>query len=397
MGRLIGLVAVIAVLAPAALGGAASPPAPLLGVAWAAGNAQLTRLDPSSLLPVGPRLSVGTHTQGWSTSSDGRMLVLADERGELLFVDAHTLRRAGTHTLPREPNVVATAWLGSRLVAVDENLDAVDVTVIDARHRVVHARTFTSSFLASGHTATSVVLLLAPRFHVGPVTVLRIGNDGRIASTRLTAIRGGFEGLVDPRSAKAKTVRPAFVVDPESGRALVVAADGTAASVDIRTMRSTIHHLGLRGGPLLAKEFENGPIRDGVWLGNGLLAVAGWNGHHGARPTPAGAELVDTRNWTAHMLDPRATAVARAGDTIVTAHTSWQGGTGGGLRGYALDGTLRFHALGDASLSLMATTSARVVVVDTADGSTSIVDASSGAVLRTDSSDANPVMPLAAG
>src|SRR3954452_9456338 len=154
--RLIGLVSVIAVLVPAALGSAVSPAAPLLGVEWVSGDAQLMRLDPSSLLPVGPRLSVGTHLQGWSTSADGRTLVLADERGELLFVDTGTLRRAGTHTLPDGPNVVATAWLGSRLVAIDENLDAVDVTVIGARQRVVHARTFTSSFLASRSTPRSV-------------------------------------------------------------------------------------------------------------------------------------------------------------------------------------------------------------------------------------------------
>jgi hypothetical protein len=143
-----------------------------------------------------------------------------------------------------------------------------------------------------------------------------------------------------------------------------------------RVARSSVRAAALKGN-------EEGQFRDGFWVGNGLVAVAGYDGHAGKPPTPAGAQLIDTRTWTAQVLDSGATAVSRAGDVLLTVAALWeQGAAGSGLRGFALDGSPRFHLLGSTPLWIVGTTPSRAVVQKTNSGAAMLVDIQGGRLLR---------------
>src|SRR5262249_20668750 len=74
-----------------------------------------------------------------------------------------------------------------------------------------------------------------------------------------------------------------------------------------------------------------GPQRTAYWLGNGLLAVAGSDGF-----VPTGLKLVDTRDWSARVVDKSSEAVTLAGGLLVG--SSWPN-----FAGYSLDGTQRYR------------------------------------------------------
>jgi hypothetical protein len=54
--------------------------------------------------------------------------------------------------------------------------------------------------------------------------------------------------------------------------------------------------------------------RRGVWLASGLVVVSGSDYSIDGGQKPAGATVIDTRDWSAHELDPDASAVERTGD-----------------------------------------------------------------------------------
>ena len=81
--------------------------------------------------------------------------------------------------------------------------------------------------------------------------------------------------------------------------------------------------------------------RGAVWIGADRVGVYGWNeSYEGPRHvrTTSGVRIVDVRSGVAAMLDETALRAEIHGDTLLT-----HGGTA--LRGYWLDGTLRFELL----------------------------------------------------
>jgi hypothetical protein len=114
----------------------------------------------------------------------------------------------------------------------------------------------------------------------------------------------------------------------------VVAAGAPVAEVDLTTLRVGYHRLATPTSPLRrlanwlvppakAKGATDGPARRALWLGEGLLAVAGLdaeasNTRQGAREVlrPSGLELIDTRSWTVRMVDPRTSGIQLAGGRL---------------------------------------------------------------------------------
>ncbi|HKX71232.1 MAG TPA: hypothetical protein VJM75_08395, partial [Acidimicrobiales bacterium] len=81
--------------------------------------------------------------------------------------------------------------------------------------------------------------------------------------------------------------------------------------------------------PAAAKGATDGPARSALWLGDGLVAVAGrddvaTNTSQGAGQVhqPSGLQLVDTRTWTVRMLDPHTSGITLAGGRLFA--TGWR-------------------------------------------------------------------------
>lgn len=118
-------------------------------------------------------------------------------------------------------------------------------------------------------------------------------------------------------------------------------------------------------------------VRRALWLGGERvvfgqeLVVA-----NGARleRTPAGVTLVDTRRWTAHLLERRASKARLVGSTLLV-----YGGSVG-LRGYGVRGEPAFHLFGNAHVHQVEA-GGQLAYALTAD-SVCIVDPLSGVLVR---------------
>jgi hypothetical protein len=91
-----------------------------------------------------------------------------------------------------------------------------------------------------------------------------------------------------------------------------------------------------------------------VWLGDGLLAISGETGGTlDLDVSAAGVSIVDTRTWTACLLDPRPTHVAVSDGVLLTWGGAEFGELGGtGLVGYDLSDGERWHRFGRQYLDL---------------------------------------------
>jgi hypothetical protein len=115
--------------------------------------------------------------------------------------------------------------------------------------------------------------------------------------------------------------------------------------------------------PQARAKADQGPTRQAVWLGRGLLAVTGFDAHAGVDPrggqaewqTPAGLKLIDTRAWSVRTLEPRAARVAIVSDRLLAFGALWdsreQKLSGSGLTAFGLDGSRRYHLYGDEPVS----------------------------------------------
>jgi hypothetical protein len=167
----------------------------------------------------------------------------------------------------------------------------------------------------------------------------------------------------------------------------VVGADEPIAEIDLAAMSVTYH-----GGSRTLAKAVSGPERAAMWLGNGMVAVAGVDssvttdaqGRLRQARTPSGLALIDTRAWTARLLQPDAAAATVVGRSLLaygTGYDSAGGITGSGLTIYGLDGTPRLHlfgrtpiwdvrARGGLAYAFVADRDGRVLVVDPVAGRT---------------------------
>jgi len=365
---------------------ALAPATPLYGIAGPR-PVGLVRVDRQTLRALpGRRLPLAAHTFGWSFSPDGSKLAIgSDGSGEVRLVDLRRWRVLGDVKVrvARRGSVLATAWAGaSRVLAVVVSpgccgLGDTTVAGIDAqRPRLLWQRRLGGSLQGGQRFRRSLVLVLGPRGRaLGPSRLVVVGPDGRVRSVPLAEIRSGSEavGGGDPSRFLVREWNPALAVDPSAARAFVVQAGAPVAEIDLRTLRVRYHELSepisLLGRlhdwlePKPQAKAQEGPNRQALWLGHGLLAVTGTDTHaslgapgrEAQWDTAAGLKLIDTRRWTIRTIDSDATSVVRVGGVLLASSLLWDSRTskftGSGLTGYALDGSRSFHRYGNDPIS----------------------------------------------
>jgi hypothetical protein len=377
---------------------ALAPATPLYGIAGPR-PVGLVRVDPLTLRALpGRRLPLAAHTFGWSFSPDGSKLAIgSDGSGEVRLLDLRRWRVLGDMKVrvARRGSVLATAWAGgSRVLAVVVSpgccgLGDTTVAGIDAqqRPRLLWQRRLGGSLQAGQRFRRSLVLVLGPRGRaLGPSRLALVGPDGRVRFAPLAQIRSGSEAIGggDPSRFLVREWNPGLAVDPSAARALVVQAGAPVGEVDLRTLRVRYHELSepisLLGRlhdwlePKAEAKAQEGPNRQALWLGHGLLAVTGTDTHASLAAsgreaqweTPAGLKLIDTRRWSIRTLDTAATRAEFVSGTLLAFGFRWDSRTGklsgSGLTGYALDGSRTFHRYGDDPISGMEPLGARILV-----------------------------------
>jgi hypothetical protein len=141
---------------------------------------------------------------------------------------------------------------------------------------------------------------------------------------------------------------PGIVADPAGRRVYVVPGGGPVAEVDVASLAVTYHRLGRSASPLqrltrwwappAEAKIISGPWRNALWLGDGQLAVTGYDGsakgHH--LEIPSGLELIDTGNWTERQVDRHSSSAMLAAGRLLAFGTAFGTGQGGANQGYGL-------------------------------------------------------------
>jgi hypothetical protein len=361
--------------APVALPGvpAAGAPAPVLAIISDKPTV-LARLDPRSLRPLpGRRVNLGESVAGYDFSADHSTLVLGDnDQAALVVVDVAGMRPLGRVVLePGGGAPLALAWLGPRRVAaVTGGVDGASLVLVDPLARRVLTRQRLGGMLAgAARLPGRLVLLLTPDSAIGPARLAVVDDRGALRAVTLRGIVAGFESsAVEEPGAVGRQRVAGLAVDAAGGRTFVVAADAPVAEVDLASLRVTDHALGQPVGllgrlagwlaPPAQAKAVSGPARQACWLGNGLLAVAGFEARVRTDPggqvqheqVPSGVRLLDTRGWTVRPLDAHASQVSYQGGWLLTFGGGWNGAEqrwdGSGLRVYGPGGRRPLHLFG---------------------------------------------------
>ena len=351
---------------------------PLYGIVGPAGN--LDRIDPRTLRPLaGRRVPLAGHATGWSFSPDHARIVLAAtvSTAELRFVDLRRMRLLGDVEVAPAGTVFATTWAGpNRVLAVVLTpgccgLGDTAVVAIDARSRHLLWRRDLGGSLQAGTTFRhSLVLVLGPPGrHLGPSKLALVRPNGRVHQTSLDRIQSGNRAQGrGPARFIVHEWNPGLAVDPAGARAFIVQSAAPIAEVDLHTLNVRYHSLSqpvsLLGRlhdwlePKAEAKAEEGPTRQALWLGNGLLALTGNDGHAtiaGAGDqewaTAAGLKLIDTRTWSIHTLDRSSSRATIVAGTLLASGLTWDSRTqrfhGAGLTDYSLNGNRRYHLYAD--------------------------------------------------
>ena len=384
---------------------------PLYGIAGPR-PVRLARVDPRTLKPVpGRQVPLAGHTFGWSFSPDRRRLAIgSDGSAEVRLVDLRRSRVVGDVkvTAARRGSVFATAWAGpARVLAVVVSpgccgLGETTVAGIDGvRSRRLWQRRLHGSLQAGERFRRSLVLVLGPSGRsIGRSRLVLVNPAGRLRSVTLPEIRSGSElagGGSSPTPFVVRQWNPGLAVDPSGARAFVVQAGAPVAEVDLRTLEVRSHTLSEPISlldrlhdwlePRADAKAQEGPTRHALWLGRGLLAVTGSDGHasvdgsrHAQWEKPAGLKLIDTGRWSVRTLDRGTSRIVLAGETLlaygIVYDSRKQRLIGNGLTGYSLDGRRRFHLYENDPIAHVEVLDDRIIVGG------ALVDARTGRLLR---------------
>ena len=278
-------------------------------------------------------------------SPDRRLIAVGDSGlGRLRFVDLVRRRvvfaakadlsplgfATVTPLLWRRPDrVVAGSWTGDAHRTAAEGL----VVVNPLRRRVVR-RLRIGEAVAAPRAAGggAVALLAAPRERVGWARLVLARPDGAVRQVPLRRIRAGGG------RARTRNRYPGLAVDARGRRAYVVAEGDGVAEIDLRSLHVTYHGLrgAFRGRPqgIASAPASTGTAnpsrtlgREARWLGNGLVAVTGWDSWPAAggreRHVAAGLTLLDTRSWRTRVVDRRVSRVVYEHGLLLAERTRW--------------------------------------------------------------------------
>jgi hypothetical protein len=381
---------VLALAAPVAATGDLTAPqkvgGTVLAIESSRGQDFLVRVDSRSLRPISKRLALGGHASAWSFSPDGRRLALGVDRVDgVRIVDVRRLKHLG-RVRTWSGGISALAWVSPRRLVGWEPAGLFMLDPI-ARRRLPSPQA-SGETLSAQRVGNQLVLLTAPIQEIGPARLALVGADGVVRTVSLDRIRAGLRPEND---GMGESYRPAVVFD-NGGRVFVLgAAADPIAEVDLARLTVTYHEP-QRTRSLLAR-FRNwlepaaaaklpltGSFRDALWLGDGKIARWGYEsapvGMDRVETKQIGLAVVVTKDWTTSTIDANARAGSFAGGTLLASYQK------GGLNGYALDGTQRYHLFGAEALGVVATYGSRAFVAFE-HKLLHVIDAQTGRVLGT--------------
>lgn len=319
----------------------ASPARPdlVLGIEWSAGGGggQLAWRSAKTLRPQGPVIDVGGASIALrALSPDRSFAALTRSDGQLRVIGLRPLRSVGTLATGGK-HVAAAVWTErDRLVAVTGG-ETPAVLLVDTRARRVLSRRNLDGELYGGVAGGKrLVALLAPARTIGQARLAVVEGDGSVRTLALPGVTAGFAPAPEAEGT-GRMASPGVAVSPDGTRAAVVGLD-VFLVVDLETLAVT--RAETRALARVSKRVE-GWSRGVVWLGDDRVAVVSrTNSFEGDQPvwTTSGVRLHLLGSPAVRALDETATGMTRAADTLLA-----YGGSA--LRGYGLDGTLRFELL----------------------------------------------------
>jgi hypothetical protein len=384
------VLALVALAAPLAATGEEAIPrksgGTVLALETTRGKDFLLRVDRDSLRPVSRRLAIGGHVYAWSVAPDGRRVALGVDRpGIVLIVDVRRLRRVG-RIATWSGGIAALAWVSPRRLLGWEPAGLFMFDPI-ARRRLASPEAF-GEFVSVERAGSKLVLLTSPLQEIGPAQLAVVGSDGIVHKVVLDRIRAGTrpEG-----KGMGESYRPAVVFDGAGSVFVVGAGSDPVAEINLARLavsyhephrpRSFLARLGNWLEPAAAAKLPlTGSFRDALWLGEGKIAVWGYEsvpvGADRVQTKPLGLSVIDTSDWTKNRIDGDAWGARFAGSTLLAWYQE------GGLNGYAVDGARRYHLFGADALGVVATYGSRAFVAFD-HKPLHVIDAATGRVLGT--------------
>lgn len=329
---------------------------PLLGFEYTQRGTTLAPIHRLTLRPRPGRSLRLPFVSAWAISSTRSQLALAvhddpvNQPNLLEVVELPSLRII-SQPIELGGDVSTVAWIGSSRVAAlvgKANCCPSRVVVVDVdADQIVSQEPLPGTVLATARSSQGLVLLVSPRGAVGPAALVTIDPRGvrQVRLPRLSAGRGRG-------GARISRVRiPGLAVDANGAHAYVVDPGSTIADVDLPKLRATYHPLAASARyartpyasstPAALAKGEEGPVRTALWLGDGLLLVAGRNAYDTPRlgSEPAGLRLVNVRQWTSTVLDPEVDSFTVSDGFLVATGVHWNGNDpiGTGLKVFGTD------------------------------------------------------------
>jgi hypothetical protein len=382
----------------------AAPPALLLGVSNDGGTRSLARIAPVSLRPLpGRRMRLEAPLEAWALSPGGSRLAAVSDRASLLhLIDVERMRTLGRLRTRARGAPAAVVWpRPGRLWIVLAlpgccAVGSTTVVVVDPiAERVVARRRLAGDLVRVAGSPEGPVLLLAPPALIGPARLVTVDAAGGVEQLPLDGVSAGaMPPNVVPLVEHVRA--PALAVDSGRRRAYVVSSRPHAVEIDLRRRRVSDHRLVAQASlldrlreplePSAAASAEVGVVRRAAWIGEGRIALSGYDADAVWRPDggvegerrPAGLHVIDTRDWSVRTLDERASSFVAAAGLLLTS-----GPGGRGLAAYSPEGRDTFHVLGDRHVEVVATAGSLAYVRAPPEPALQVVDVTRGRVIGT--------------
>jgi hypothetical protein len=289
-----------------------------------------------------------------AVAPDRSVVVLGREAGDLTVVDLVHLRRLGAiRTDVPGGAAFGWSWVGpSRLLLIDMSHEAAtDVLAVDvSARRVVRHQRFDGLVQGYARLPHGLGLLVTPANAIGRARLVVSDANAGLHTVTLEQINAGFRQFDDTGGSGPRTEQamPGIAADSTGRRVYVVPAGGPLAEVDVASLEVTYHRLGRSESPLqrlahwwappAEAKIISGPSRNALWLGEGQLAVTGYDGsakgHH--MVIPSGLELIDTANWTVRQVDRHSSSAMLAAGRLLAFGTAFGTGKDGANQGHGL-------------------------------------------------------------